>query len=452
MVSGSRVAGPRAAVAVACALLARAPGAQAQLRVHVDAFAAAPTAGWQADRYVAGGGLAAGVEWVPVPALGVTANVGWAALAPRAPGQRQEGVPALSTGGLAWVDLGLRLRPLGRSRGGAERLFVEVDGGLGRTGDALAPTARARVGWSFAAGPVDVGPWAGWSWTPQTDDAAYPGDAHLALVGVGLTLLPDRPRPPPPVVPPPPPPPLPPPVRPPCPAIAGPALPDADGDGCREPDRDDDGVRDAVDRCPEVPEDRDGFEDDDGCPDPDNDHDGLADAVDRCPDRAEVVNGVDDHDGCPDEGVVEVRDGRIVVEEAIFFGTNSIRIRERSRPVLAAIATIIRDLAPTRVVPIQGHADYRGDDAYNFTLSFLRALAVQRELVALGFRAPRLRPLGYGRRAPFSAGTTPEDLARNRRVEIVVDGAATHGDAMAIGGWLHIDTDGSVHRLAGPPP
>jgi outer membrane protein OmpA-like peptidoglycan-associated protein len=211
-------------------------------------------------------------------------------------------------------------------------------------------------------------------------------------------------------------------------------------------------VRDAVDGCPEVPEDRDGFEDDDGCPDPDNDHDGIADAVDRCPDQAEVVNGVDDHDGCPDEGIVEVRGGRIVVEESIFFDTDSARIRERSRPVLAAIATILRGLPPRRLVSIQGHADHRGTDAYNFTLSFQRALAVYRELVALGFRAVRLRPLGYGRRAPVNSGATPADLARNRRVEIVVHGAATPGDAMALGGWLHVDPDGRVHHVAGPPP
>jgi outer membrane protein OmpA-like peptidoglycan-associated protein len=36
-------------------------------------------------------------------------------------------------------------------------------------------------------------------------------------------------------------------------------------------DRDCDGVADAVDLCPDEPEDRDGFADDDGCPDPDYD-------------------------------------------------------------------------------------------------------------------------------------------------------------------------------------
>jgi hypothetical protein len=98
---------------------------------------------------------------------------------------------------------------------------------------------------------------------------------------------------------------------------------------------DSDGIKDDVDGCPEIPEDKDGFEDTDGCPDPDNDGDGIADAVDacpqekgepssdparngcpspdrdgdtfendvdKCPDQAEVFNGIDDEDGCPDTG------------------------------------------------------------------------------------------------------------------------------------------------------
>lgn len=104
-----------------------------------------------------------------------------------------------------------------------------------------------------------------------------------------------------------------------------------DGDGCPDADNDDDGVPDDVDRCPE-PEDEDDFEDEDGCKDPDNDGDGVLDAVDQCPnengpdvpgklrgcpvrdddgdgiandaDRCarmpEDLDGFQDEDGCPD--------------------------------------------------------------------------------------------------------------------------------------------------------
>jgi outer membrane protein OmpA-like peptidoglycan-associated protein len=65
-------------------------------------------------------------------------------------------------------------------------------------------------------------------------------------------------------------------------------------------DADGDGVLDRDDRCPAVPEDRDGFKDDDGCPDPDNDGDRIPDDRDRCRDAPETVDGFQDDDGCPD--------------------------------------------------------------------------------------------------------------------------------------------------------
>jgi hypothetical protein len=60
-------------------------------------------------------------------------------------------------------------------------------------------------------------------------------------------------------------------------------------------DRDADGIPDDVDRCPDEPEDYDGFEDHDGCPDPDNDSDGVLDYQDKCC----FAPGNGSLDGCP---------------------------------------------------------------------------------------------------------------------------------------------------------
>ncbi len=65
-------------------------------------------------------------------------------------------------------------------------------------------------------------------------------------------------------------------------------------------DADADGIADDADKCPDEPEDRDGFQDDDGCPDPDNDEDGILDALDVCPLDKEDFDGFQDEDGCPD--------------------------------------------------------------------------------------------------------------------------------------------------------
>jgi OmpA-OmpF porin, OOP family len=74
-----------------------------------------------------------------------------------------------------------------------------------------------------------------------------------------------------------------------------------DTDGCPDYDNDLDGIYDSQDKCPNEAEDFDGFEDSDGCPDTDNDKDGIPDSLDKCPNNPETVNGYKDDDGCPDE-------------------------------------------------------------------------------------------------------------------------------------------------------
>nr|WP_179955497.1 thrombospondin type 3 repeat-containing protein [Chondromyces crocatus] len=73
-----------------------------------------------------------------------------------------------------------------------------------------------------------------------------------------------------------------------------------DSDGCPDPDNDGDGIPDALDRCRDAPEDRDGFQDEDGCPDLDDDGDGIPDDTDQCRNQPEDRDGFQDEDGCPD--------------------------------------------------------------------------------------------------------------------------------------------------------
>jgi hypothetical protein len=70
----------------------------------------------------------------------------------------------------------------------------------------------------------------------------------------------------------------------------------------RDHDRDHDGIPDDIDQCPDIPEDKDGFEDDDGCPDIDNDDDGILDKDDACPNVAGVPSSDPKKNGCPATG------------------------------------------------------------------------------------------------------------------------------------------------------
>jgi hypothetical protein len=78
-------------------------------------------------------------------------------------------------------------------------------------------------------------------------------------------------------------------------------------------DSDGDGVANSRDKCPLIPEDRDGHEDNDGCPDDDNDGDRRPDSEDKCPEQAEDIDGFDDDDGCPEldndgDGIPDLED------------------------------------------------------------------------------------------------------------------------------------------------
>ncbi len=76
-------------------------------------------------------------------------------------------------------------------------------------------------------------------------------------------------------------------------------------------DRDGDGYKDDVDKCPDQPEDFDDFQDEDGCPDPDNDNDGVLDVDDRCPN----VPGPRSNQGCPESRGGGDRDGDGIPDE-----------------------------------------------------------------------------------------------------------------------------------------
>ncbi|MCC6215035.1 MAG: hypothetical protein IT376_09215 [Polyangiaceae bacterium] len=78
-------------------------------------------------------------------------------------------------------------------------------------------------------------------------------------------------------------------------------------------DVDADALPDDEDECPDLAEDRDGFEDTDGCPDFDDDDDGVPDDRDRCRREPEDEDEHEDEDGCPerdddDDGVPDAED------------------------------------------------------------------------------------------------------------------------------------------------
>ena len=195
-----------------------------------------------------------------------------------------------------------------------------------------------------------------------------------------------------------------------------------DADGCPDPDNDKDGIPDKLDKCPNDPEDKDGFEDADGCPDPDNDNDGIPDVKDKCPNEPETFNGFEDEDGCPDKGSVIIQDNNIVILDKIKFKT----ARPRSCPSRTRSSTPWRRRSSHHpeftLIEVAGHADERASDEYN-----LQAHAGPRELGRArpssqrGIDKSRLRSKGYGEYCPLEdPGHNETAWEQNRRVEFKI--------------------------------
>mgnify|MGYP002780501479 CR=1 FL=1 len=193
-----------------------------------------------------------------------------------------------------------------------------------------------------------------------------------------------------------------------------------DQDGCPDPDNDGDGIKDKDDLCPNEAEDKDGFQDKDGCPDPDNDNDRILDPDDACPNKPETYNGFEDEDGCPDKGKVIIEGNQLLILEKIYFETDSAKIQTRSDPILNAVAATVNGNPQIKLVEIQGHADERGNDAYNLRLTRDRAASVVEALVGRGVDRSRLRSAGYGELCPVDPSHTPAAWEKNRRVEFKI--------------------------------
>jgi hypothetical protein len=134
-------------------------------------------------------------------------------------------------------------------------------------------------------------------------------------------------------------------------------------------DRDHDGISDNDDRCPDAPEDCDGFEDGDGCPDDDNDNDGVPDWCDRCP---TIPGGTD---GCP---TLLLDSERQILVQATFKKNDTVPIIESGR------VDALVELFPRGTVQRLGIVGHAAPAEKAARLATRRAEAVRALLVARG--------------------------------------------------------------------
>ncbi len=98
------------------------------------------------------------------------------------------------------------------------------------------------------------------------------------------------------------------------------------------------------------------------------------------------------------------------------FETGKSIITTVSLPVLDAFITILKD-NPALKFEISGYTDNVGSPEVNKRISTERAQACVNYMISKGISADRLKPVGYGSDKPLVPNNTPENRARNRRVE-----------------------------------
>ena len=108
-----------------------------------------------------------------------------------------------------------------------------------------------------------------------------------------------------------------------------------------------------------------------------------------------------------------------IVSYGIYFDVNSDKVKPESYGALNEIANVLKE-NPSVKIKIIGHTDSDGDDAKNLELSKRRGASVKNELVkTFGIDSSRMETDGKGESQPIAANDSPDNKAKNRRVEFI---------------------------------
>jgi outer membrane protein OmpA-like peptidoglycan-associated protein len=129
---------------------------------------------------------------------------------------------------------------------------------------------------------------------------------------------------------------------------------------------------------------------------------------------------------------VEVAENYILLripEDVLLFETGMSHLSKAQKEYVGRLgAVLVQKSDRWQTIEVSGHTDFRGSDAVNNELSEGRAKSVRNELLSSGIEEPRITWFGRGETSPLTTEKDPESLARNRRVELKIEGIIEGSD------------------------
>jgi outer membrane protein OmpA-like peptidoglycan-associated protein len=119
----------------------------------------------------------------------------------------------------------------------------------------------------------------------------------------------------------------------------------------------------------------------------------------------------------------ETARGLIVNMSDVLFDFNKYTLKSEAREKLAKVSGILLAY-PNLKLQVEGYTDNIGSDEYNQKLSEERADSVREYLVSQSVTDANVSAKGLGKNDPIADNSTDKGRAQNRRVELVVSGAA----------------------------
>lgn len=122
---------------------------------------------------------------------------------------------------------------------------------------------------------------------------------------------------------------------------------------------------------------------------------------------------------------VELRENRMIVRlgDQILFDPGKTELKKEGEEALRQVTDVLKEI-PNRNFQVAGHTDNAPIKSKrfrsNWDLSTARAVEVVNFMIASGMEPKRLSAAGYADQSPVSANDSPENKAKNRRIEITL--------------------------------